>query len=81
MSYTIKEIAEQERVAIETVLMWVKRGDLQAYNVGRAPGLGKPRWRIAEASLEAFRQLRTPSPPTPKAKRKKRNADVIEFYK
>jgi hypothetical protein len=52
---------------------------LKAINVSRRTG-GRPKWRIKLEALEAFEQSRTPTPPTPKARRKNRPADVIEFY-
>jgi excisionase family DNA binding protein len=81
MTYSIRDIAEQYGVGLHTVLAWVRSGDLRAINVGRRMGAGKPRWRITQEALEAFTQLRAATQPQPKAPRRRRPADVIEFYK
>jgi excisionase family DNA binding protein len=68
-------------VSVHTVLSWIATGELRAVNVGRRPGAKKPRWRIPEEALAAFEAASTPTPPAPRTRRKKRPADVIEFYK
>jgi excisionase family DNA binding protein len=79
MTYGIKDLCERFAVGEHTVLTWIRRGELKAINVGRKPG-GRPKWRVTEEALAAFEQLRTPTP-TPPRKRRKRPAEVIEFYK
>jgi excisionase family DNA binding protein len=78
---TIRDLCERYSVSQHTVLGWINRGELRAINVGRRPGAKKPRWRITQAALEAFELSRTPTPPPPRGKRRKRPAEVIEFYK
>jgi len=78
---SVRDLCERYGVSAHTVLSWIRSGELRAVNVGRRPGARKPRWRISAQALEAFEQLRTPAPPTPRARRKKRPADVIEFYR
>jgi transposase len=78
---TVKDIIARYCVSEGTVLAWIKRGELRAINVGRQAGSKKPRWRITPEALGAFEQLRTPSPPVPRMRRRKRPVDVIEFYK
>jgi hypothetical protein len=53
-----------------------------AVNVGRQPGARKPRWRVTEASLEAFEAARASreSPGRVRAPRRKRPDQVIDFY-
>jgi excisionase family DNA binding protein len=81
MTLTVKGIAERYCVSQHTVLSWLRSGELRGINVGRRLGAGKPRWRITQEALEAFELLRTPTPPLPRCKRRKRMPDVIEFYK
>lgn len=80
MTLGIKDICERFAVGEHTVLGWIRRGELRAINVSRRMG-GRPHWRITEEALEAFELLRTPSPPPPRTPRRRRQAQVIEFYK
>jgi excisionase family DNA binding protein len=77
---SVRDLCDRYSVSEHTVLMWIKRGDLRAINVGRQPGAKKPRWRVTQAALEAFELARTTSPPPPRVWRRKRPANVIEFY-
>ena len=81
MTYSVRQITERYSVSEGTVLGWIRSGELRAMNVGRKPGAKKPRWRITESALDAFEQLRTPTPPMPRTRRRKRQTDVVEFYK
>jgi excisionase family DNA binding protein len=78
---SVRDLCERYGVTEHTVLGWIRSGELRAVNVGRKPGAKKPRWRITQEALELFEQLRTPAPPLPRTRRKKRPADVIEFYR
>jgi excisionase family DNA binding protein len=49
-------VAEQLGVAVESVLGFIRRGDLKAVNVGRG---SKNAWRIAKADLAAFLEARS----------------------
>jgi excisionase family DNA binding protein len=78
--YTVEDLTNRYGVTVHTVLSWIHSGELKAVNVGRTPAGKKPRWRITEQALAEFEALRTPTPPIPRAKRRKRPADVVEFY-
>jgi excisionase family DNA binding protein len=79
---SVKEVAERYAVSEHTVLGWIKNCELRAINVGRRLGAGKPRWRVTQEALEKWELLRTPTPPMPQIRRRKRADDgVIEFYK
>jgi excisionase family DNA binding protein len=80
-TYSVRDLCERYAVSEHTVLTWINRGELRAVNVGRRPGAKKPRWRITQEALAAFEALRTPTPLRPRVRRKKRPADVVEFYK
>ena len=80
MTLTVRDVCERYGVSEHTVLAWINSGELRAVNVGRRPGAKKPRWRITQAALEAFELARTATPPPPRTRRRK-PADVIEFYK
>jgi excisionase family DNA binding protein len=79
--FTVQDIQRRYGVTVQTVLGWIRSGELRALHVGRRPGAKKPRWRIPQASLDAFEALRATSAPLPKARRRKHPAEVIEFYK
>jgi transposase len=79
-TYAIKDLCERFAVGEHTVLAWIRRGELKAIDVSRNQG-GRPKWRITPEALETFEQLRTTTPSPSKTQRKKRPADVIEFYK
>jgi excisionase family DNA binding protein len=80
MTFSVKNLCERYGVTENTVLQWIHSGELKAVNVGRAPTGKKPRWRITKEALEAFELRRTPTPPQPRAKRRKRPTDVLKFY-
>jgi len=81
MTLSVRDLCERYRVSAHTVLGWIRSGELRAVNVGRRQGAKKPRWRISATALEAFEALRTVTPPRPGSRRKKRVAEVIEFYR
>ncbi|HZZ77892.1 MAG TPA: helix-turn-helix domain-containing protein [Gemmataceae bacterium] len=78
--YTVQDICSRYNVTVHTVLGWIRRGELRAINVGRRLGAKKPRWRVTQEALDAWEELRTPAPAMPRARRRKRQGDVIEFY-
>ena len=78
---SVRDVCERLGVNEHTVLGWIRSGELRAVNVGRRPGGKKPRWRITQEALEAFEQLRRPTPSVPRARRRRRPAEVIEFYR
>ena len=77
---SVRDICDRYGVGEHTVLGWIRSGELRAVNVGRTAGAKKPRWRIPQTALEAFELARTHTPPPPRTKRRKRPADVIQFY-
>jgi hypothetical protein len=83
MTRSVKQIAEHYQVSQHVVLQWIKGGDLNAVNVGRSAG-AKPRWRIPEASMVRFEELRSSGSAlrtkTESKRRKMRGDSTIEFY-
>jgi excisionase family DNA binding protein len=79
-TFSVRDLCDRYGVSEHTVLGWIHSGELRAVNVGRRPGAKKPRWRIPNEALAAFEQLRTPTPPAPRTRLRKRPAEVIEFY-
>ncbi len=80
--FTVDEIQQRYGVTEGTVLGWIRVGDMKAINVGRKLGSKRPRWRIPQASVDAFEASRTTAA-QPVKQRKARRAtpsDVIQFY-
>jgi excisionase family DNA binding protein len=80
-TFSIDDICERFGVSRATVLRWIRVGELLAVNVSRRRDSKKPRWRVSAEALAQFERLRTPTPPPPRASRRKRPGGVIEFYK
>jgi excisionase family DNA binding protein len=78
---SVRDVCERYGVSEHTVLGWLRSGELKGFSVGRRLDARKPRWRITQGALEAFELSRTPTPPPPRGKRRKRPGEVIEFYK
>jgi excisionase family DNA binding protein len=78
--YTVKAVAEKLGVQIHAVLRWISKGEIAATNLARDAAGQRPRWRIAEQALAEFLERRTKQPPLPRSPRRKRLADVHEFY-
>jgi hypothetical protein len=74
---TPPEVAKIWRVRRETVLGWIKSGELKAINI--AEPCRRPRYRVDPMDLTAFKERRSVSPRQPMPKRNGRT-DVIEFY-
>jgi hypothetical protein len=77
---TPPKIAARLGVAPETVIGWIRDGELIASNVAKR-SCRRPRYRVDPADLEAFLASRRPnSPATTKAARRKQERGVIAFY-
>jgi excisionase family DNA binding protein len=67
MTYSTSQISKEFGVNNDTVLGWIHAGELAAINVARA-GYTRPRYRVTEEALEAFRRRRAAvSASSPKA--------------
>jgi excisionase family DNA binding protein len=78
--YTVEDLTNRFGVTVHTVLTWIHSGELKAVNVGRTRSGKKPRWRVTEQALAEFEAFRTPTPPPPRGKHRKRPEGVIHFY-
>jgi helix-turn-helix protein len=76
---TPPQIAERYGISSEKVIVWIKAGELRAFNAAMS-ATGRPRWLIDEADLTAFEQRRSAQPSKPAARRRKAAAGVIEFF-
>ena len=73
------QVAKLLKVSPETVLNWIRSGQLKAYNVANLNSR-RPRYRIDPGAVEQFKRLRQVIPPPPKAPRSKQHNDIIQFY-
>lgn len=77
---TPRDIAESRAVSVDTVLGWIRAGELRAVNVARRAGGKKPRWRIAPADLERFEAARSNTPlPKPQRRRRRAGGTVTQY--
>jgi hypothetical protein len=80
-SLTVRQVADRYAASERVVLSWIAAGELRAINVARHAGAKRPSWRITAEALQAFELSRTPAAAPSRAPRRKRPAEVIEFYK
>ena len=58
-SLTPPQVARRLGVNPDKVLRWIRSGELSAVNVTTKPG-GRPKYRIAAADLDTFKNRRSP---------------------
>ena len=75
-----KEIAEKYSVSVDKVIAWIRRGELDAFDVGTNPGSQKPRYRISESALEAFELRRSVAPLPTRQPRRRKMQNVKEYF-
>lgn len=75
---TPPQIAKRYSVKAETVISWIRNGELAALNLAKR-GSMRPRYRISPEALEAFERLRSVVPKAPPAPRPRRNPAVKRF--
>jgi hypothetical protein len=76
---TVRDVAVRYRVGPDKVRGWIARGELRAINTAGV-ACGKPRWVITQESLAAFERRRVGGPAVKPAKRRKRQAEVTDYY-
>ena len=78
---TPPEVAQLWGISVNTVMTWIRNGELRAINVARRLG-GRPRYRIDVDDLKDFENRRAVLPPPPIQRRPRRRRDeyVLEFY-
>jgi hypothetical protein len=80
--FTPPQVARARKLRVSKVLYWISTGEILAVNHAR-DRLGRPRWRISAAALEAFDRTRSNRTlTTPNAPRRVRPGEqaVVEFF-
>lgn len=67
---TPTEIAKLLKVSPETVIGWIRKGELLGVNVGS--GTRRARFRVSRESLDEFLRRREVQPPAPRQRRRRR---------
>lgn len=75
---TPPEVARILKVAPETVLTWIRSGELRGFNVGS--GAKRPRFRVSPADLADFEARRTVQPPVKPVRRRKRLEHMKNYF-
>lgn len=81
-TFTVRDVVDRYGVHEQTVLLWIRNGELDAVNVGREPGKQKPRWRITQEALAAFEARRSTNGQTdvkPQRRRRRKSKPVEDF--
>ena len=73
-------LARRWTVNVTKVLGFIASGELRAVDLSTCPGVGRPRWKIDEADIEAFETRRLAKPPEPKPRRRRRKVAASEDY-
>lgn len=80
--FTPPQVARARKLRVSKVLYWISTGEILAVNHAR-DRLGRPRWRISAAALEAFDRSRcNRSAIAPRAPRRKPHREelVLEYF-
>lgn len=75
---TPPEIADRYGVKPETVIGWIKNGELAALNLA-ARGSLRPRYRVSPEALALFEQKRAVVPRTPPVRKPRQNPSIKRF--
>ena len=70
--YDCLQVAELVGVSRRTVVGWIDSGQLKAFDASATANSKKRRWRVQQASLDAFLRSREPASPNPRKKRSTR---------
>lgn len=76
---TPPQVAAQLGVSPDTVLAWIRSGELLALNVGNPKGK-RPRFRVEPGALAEFKRRRAPEPKPVRRRRAKRPKLLVTRY-
>lgn len=73
------QIARRYQVCEETVIGWIRRGELRALNLAKSQ-VAKPRFLVTYEALMEFEQKKLVPTPAPKTPRRRRPKQVKDFF-
>lgn len=78
---TPPKLAQRWGVKPETILRFIRTGELRAFDVSRNPGVGRPRYRIPLDAIVEFENRRAAKPPTVvRRSTRKQSPNIIQFF-
>ena len=78
--YTPPQLATRLGVKPETIIRFIRRGELRAFDVSGRPGIGRPRFRIAVDAVIEFENKRSPATAARPARRRRKDPAIIEYF-
>lgn len=72
-------IAEQLGIDPLKVISWIRSGELRAIDVA-AKTSSRPRWRVSQVAFNDFLQRREARPAVKPARKRRKAANIIEFF-
>jgi len=75
----VDQIAERLVVSADTVIAWIKRGELRGLLVSKSARSRRPQFRVTAADLETFVAGRLTHPPPTRPTHPRRTADRTDY--
>jgi excisionase family DNA binding protein len=76
---TPPEVAELWGISLNSIMTWIRNGELRAINVAKIVG-GRPRYRIDVDDLENFERRRAVQPPPPRSPRRRKTDYLFRYF-
>jgi hypothetical protein len=76
---TPPELAKRWRCKPAKILGFLRNGELRGFDISSS-GTSRPRWRISLGAVVEFENRRAAKPAVKPMRRRKRDAQVIEFF-
>ena len=77
---TPPKLAKIWGVKPEKVIAFIKSGELDAIDISKHPGIGRPRYRISVKAVMEFENRRSVKPPPKRMKKPIQSAEVEKFF-
>lgn len=76
------ELAKRWKIKNTKVLAWIRSGELAAFDVSNAPGIGRPRFRITADAISDFQRKRSGAivKPVRRTRRPKTTEKIIQYF-
>lgn len=78
---TPPQLAKLWGISPNTIVSWIRSGQLRAIDISTRPGIGRPRYLIDRRDIVEFEERRQVKPPEPvRRRREKLPADFIHYF-